>query len=55
VITALKAKALIAEFTGDDKGIEQGLQKMYQQEGGEYDRVFCNFFTYYFSGDFAGT
>ncbi len=31
---ALKAKALIAEFTGGDKGIEQGLQKMYEQEGG---------------------
>lgn len=31
---ALKAKALIAKFTGGDKGIEQSLENMYLQEGG---------------------
>ena len=31
---ALKARALVNKFIGGDKGIEQGLQKMYQQEGG---------------------
>ena len=31
---AKKARALIAEFTGGDKGIEHSIQTMYQQEGG---------------------
>ncbi len=31
---ALKARALVSQFTGGDKGIEQSLENMYQQEGG---------------------